>query len=728
MTVGQSPPRVDGVAKVVGSARYVDDLTKPGMWHGATVRSPLPAGRIRSITFDPAFDWSKVVTVTAQDIPGDNVVQLIEDDQPVLADGVVRHAYEPIVLVAAPDRELLAAAVKAIDIVIDHETPILTIAEALNPPKPIFGPDNVFKRYTIKRGDLAAGFAAADRIIEGTYTVHHQEHVYIEPQGIIAWVDADGGITVEGSLQCPYYVQKALKRAFHVDEHQARVIQTVTGGGFGGKEDYPSIIACHAALLAKKSGHPVKIIYGRQEDIEATTKRHPATMTYRTGVMNDGTLVALECDVTMDGGAYATLTSVVLSRGTLHASGAYRCPNVEIRSRAVATNTPPNGAFRGFGAPQTIWGIERHMDRIARELGLDPLAVRQKNLYQLGDTTATGQILKESVGSQACVEEATTASDYWAKRSLYGKPQQGRKRRGIGVSTFFHGAGFTGSGEARLKGKVQVDLAPGGRLIVRSGSTDMGQGQEMVFIQMAADAAGIPLELVSVQPVDTGEVPDSGPTVASRTTMIVGGITAKAAAKVAARVREIAPDLPWDQAAAKALAQGAVSELIQYVPEGHNQWDDDTYSGDAYPCFSWACDVAEVEVDLDTLEVTVLNVWAAQDIGKAIHPVMCAGQIEGGTLQAIGWALCEDVVWKDGRIANNRITNYIIPTALDAPPFHTILVEEPFSGGPFGAKGVGEMPMDGGAPAVAAAIEQALGVCPDSLPLTPEKLMEVYRG
>jgi CO/xanthine dehydrogenase Mo-binding subunit len=728
MTVGQSPPRVDGVAKVAGTARYVDDLTKPGLWHGATVRSHVPAGRIREIRYEPTVDWSKVVVVTAKDIPGDNIVQLIEEDQPILADGVIRHAYEPVVLVAAPDKHLLDAAVAGIEIVIDHETPILTIAEALQPAKPIFGKDNVFKRYAIKRGDLAAGFAAADRIIEGTYSVHHQEHVYIEPQGVIAWIEADGTVVAEGSLQCPHYVQKALKRAFNVGEDRARVIQTVTGGGFGGKEDYPSIISCHAALLAQKCGHPVKMIYSRKEDIEATTKRHPATMTYRTGVKNDGTLVAMDVDIVMDGGAYCTLTPVVLSRGTLHASGSYRCPNVEIRSRAVATNTPPNGAFRGFGAPQTIWGIERHMDRIARELGLDPLAVREKNLYKLGDTTATGQVLKESVGSEKCLAEALQASDFRTKWAAYAKPQPGRKRRGIGLSTFFHGAGFTGSGEARLKGKVQVDLAPGGRLIVRSGSTDIGQGQETVFMQMAADAAGIPFDRVSVHPVDTDGVPDSGPTVASRTTMVVGGIVAKAAGQVAARVREIAPDLPWVEAAEKALAQGEVSELIQYVPQGSNQWDDDTYSGDAYPCFSWACDVAEVEVDLDTLEVSVLNFWAAQDIGKAIHPVMCAGQIEGGSLQAIGWALCEELIWDNGLIKNNRITNYIIPTALDAPPFHTILVEEPFSGGPFGAKGVGEMPMDGGAPAVAAAIEQALGVCPDSLPLTPEKLLEVYRG
>lgn len=728
MIVGQSPPRIDGAAKVVGAARYVDDLTLPGMWHGATVRSRVPRGRIREIRFDPTIDWSQVVVVSAKDVPGDNVIQLIEDDQPCLADGVIRHAYEPVLLLACADKDLLLRAVAGVHLDVEIQQPILTIDEALNPAEPIHGADNVFKRYRIEHGQVAQGFAEADLIIEGRYAVHHQEHVYIEPQGVIAdWAD-DGSLTVQGSLQCPYYVHKALTRLFALPEEQVRVIQTVTGGGFGGKEEYPSMISCHAALLAQKTGRPVKLIYDRSEDIEATTKRHPAVVHHKTGVKRDGTLTAMQIEVVMDGGAYVTLSPVVLSRGTLHAAGSYRCPNVVVESTCVATNTPPNGAYRGFGAPQTVWAIERQMDRIARELGMEPLALRQKNLYTLGDVTPTGQVLRESVGGEACLREALALSDYETKRAAYAKPQSGRKRRGIGLSTFFHGGGFTGSGEARLKSKAQVDLGPGGRLIVKAGSTDIGQGTETVFAQMAADAAGVPIELVSVHQPDTRKVPDSGPTVASRTTMVVGSIVAKAAAEVAAKVREAAPDLPWEQAAAKALALGEVSALVEYVPPVATKWDDETYSGDAYPCYSWGCDIAEVEVDLDTLEVTVLDFWAAQDVGKAIHPVMCAGQVEGGTLQSIGWALCEEVVWDQGLIKNNRITNYIIPTALDAPPFHTVLVEEPFSGGPFGAKGVGELPMSGGAPALAAAIEQALGVCPDDLPLTPEKLMEVYRA
>lgn len=715
MSVGQSPPRTDGLAKVMGTAQYVDDVRMPGMWHGATIRSQVAKGRLKEIRFDPQIDWSQVTVVTHQDIPGDNVIALIEDDQPCLVKDEIRHAYEPVVLLACADPALLERAVKGVELVVEAETPCLSMDDS----------DVVFKRYRIHKGDLAQGFAQADVVVEGSYAVHHQEHVYIEPQGIIAEMTDGGQLVVQGSLQCPYYVHKALKRLMGLGDAQVRVIQSVTGGGFGGKEEYPSMIACHAALLSKKSGHPVKIVYDRTEDIQATTKRHPARVTYRTGHKKDGTLVALEADIVMDGGAYVTLSPVVLSRGTLHASGPYRCPHVEITARCMMTNTPPNGAFRGFGAPQTIWGIERHMDKVAKTLGLDPMDLKRLNLYREGDETATGQLLKESVGGEACVEKAIQDSDYYTRRQAYAQPQTGRKRKGIGASVFFHGAGFTGSGEARLKGKVQVDLMPGGRLVVRSGSTDIGQGTETIFAQMAADAAGIPMELVTVHPVDTDSVPDSGPTVASRTCMVVGSIVAKASAQIAAKVRDVAPGKPWQVAADQTLAMGPLSILLQYEPPVANQWDDETYSGDAYPCFSWACDIAEVEVDLDTLQVRVLNFWAAQDIGKAIHPVLCAGQVEGGTLQAIGWALSEELVWDQGLIKNARITNYIIPTSLDAPPFHTSLVEMPFSGGPFGAKGVGELPMDGGAPAVAAAIEQALGVCPDDLPLTPEKLLEV---
>jgi len=741
--VGQSVPRVDGPAKVRGIAAYVDDIVVPGALFGATVRSDVARGRLRAIVRDPAFDWTGITVVTHEDIPGENIVALIEDDQPVLAAHEIRHCYEPVVLLACADPVRLQRAVKAIRLDVEPLPALLSIEASLAREQIIHKDDNVQKRYLLEHelggrsiDDL---IAACDVVLEGTYRVHHQEQLYIEPQGMIAWVD-EGGVHVLGSLQCPFYVHKALKRAFAETGERVHVTQAVTGGGFGGKEEYPSVIATHAALLARKSGLPVRMIYSRKEDIEATTKRHPARVELTTGCTRDGTLVALKARAVMDGGAYVTLTPVVLSRGILHASGAYAWKHARIEGIAVATNTPPNGAFRGFGAPQTIWAIEKHMDRLAKRLRRDPLEWKRERALRIGSTTVTGQTLTESVGVDECITKAMAASDYTKKRAAYASaptgpgavPTAARTRRGIGAAVFMHGAGFTGSGERRLKGRVKVDLEAGGRLRVRSGSTDIGQGTETIFRQIAADAASLPLDSIAFENPCTTNVPDSGPTVASRTVMVVGSIVGKAAAEVAARVREAmghAGGATFAEAADALLAKGPVGALVQYEPPVSREWDDEAYRGDAYPCFAWGCDIAEVEVDLDTLETRVLGFWAAQDIGRAIHPVMCAGQVEGGTLQAIGWALYESVVWKDGKILNARMTNYVIPTSKDAPPFETILVEHPFSGGPNGAKGVGELPMDGGAPAIAAAIEQALGgVELADLPLFPEALLAAVLG
>jgi CO/xanthine dehydrogenase Mo-binding subunit len=749
--VGQSVPRVDGASKVRGTAVYVDDMLVPGALHGATVRSAVPRGRLRGIRKDPNFDWTGIVVVTHEGVPH-NTVALIEPDQPILAADEIRHAYEPVALVACEDPLRLQRAVAAITLDVEPLPPVLTLDEALARTHVISGEDNVQKRYVIEhelRGrPIEHILGACDVVLSGRYRVHHQEQLYIEPQGMIAWWDS-AGVHLTGSLQCPYYVHKAIKHAFALDDAQVHVTQAVTGGGFGGKEEYPSILAAHAALLSRAAMRPVRMIYGRQEDIEATTKRHPARVDIRTGCSKDGELVALDVRCVMDGGAYVTLTPVVLSRGILHAAGAYLWKHARIEGVAVATNTPPNGAFRGFGAPQTIWAIERHMDRLAAKLGQEPLAFKRERAMKVGSTTVTGQVLRESVGVDECVARALTASGYARKRAEYDRqparvasegvlPGGGRTRRGIGASVFLHGAGFTGSGERKLKGKVRIDLETGGRLRIRTASTDIGQGTETVFRQLAADAARIPMDRIAFETPSTSNVPDSGPTVASRTVMVVGSIVARGAKVIGEQVRAFAAEkgipstVPEDFARAAdrlLLARGErISELVEYEPPVANQWDDETYRGDAYPCYAWACDIAEVEVDLDTYEVKVIGFWAAQDIGKAIHPVLCAGQVEGGTLQAIGWALFEDVVWKEGKILNARMTNYVIPTSKDAPPFETILVEHPFSGGPNGAKGVGELPMDGGAPAIAAAVEQALGVVCDDLPLLPEKLLAAVKN
>jgi CO/xanthine dehydrogenase Mo-binding subunit len=727
-SLGKSVPRVDGPAKVAGTARYVDDLVLPGMLHGATVRSDVARGRLLGVDLDPAFDWTGITVVTAADVPV-NAVPLIENDQPVLAEGEIRHAYEPVVLLACEDRLRLEKALRHVSLRVEPLPPVLTIDEALAAREVIRPPDNVFKRYLIAKGRGGAAVEGYEVVVRGVYETGAQEHVYIEPNGMIAFWDEEGA-HVEGSLQCPYYVQKGIKGVFGLPDDGVDVTQAVTGGGFGGKEEYPTLVALHALLLAKKSGRPVKLVYGRQEDVEASTKRHPARVEIATGCDRDGTLRAVSIRAILDGGAYVTLTPVVLSRGALHACGAYRWEDVTVEALAVATNTPPSGAFRGFGAPQTVWAIERHLDRVARTLGTDPLELRKKNVLRLGDTTATGQVLKESVGVAECVEKAAAASGYEEKRTR-GPVVAGRTARGVGASVFLHGAGFTGSGEKYLKGKVAVDLLPGGRARVRTASTDIGQGTETVFRQIAADALGVEVGAVDFAVPSTRNVPDSGPTVASRTVMVVGSIVERAGAELRTRVEAeekrhgLSRAAAWDRLAADPVRATA---LVQYEPPPGVVWDDATYSGDAYPAFGWACDVAEVEVDLDTFETKVTGFWSAVDVGRVVNPVLCAGQVEGGTLQSIGWALTEKLVTRDGKILNPRMTNYIVPTSLDAPPFGTMLVEAPYSHGPGGAKGVGELPMSGGAPAIAAAIEHATGLVLDRVPMLPEDLFEASRN
>jgi CO/xanthine dehydrogenase Mo-binding subunit len=747
MVVGQNVFRREGDEKLTGAARYIDDIVLDNLLYGKTIRSTVPRGRIISIRFDPAYDWSRIVVADHRDIPGRNYVALIEDDQPLLAEREVRHCYEPILLIAAESKDLLEEAAQRISIEYEELDPVLTIEQALAREELIYGSDNLFKQFSIVRGDVDEGFKQADLIVEGKYHLPHQEQLYIEPQGVIA-IPADNQMTVMGSMQCPYYVHKALKPILNLSDEQVVVIQTTTGGGFGGKEEYPSVIAAHAALLAYKARRPVKMIYDRAEDIAATTKRHPGIISHRTGVMSNGRIVASEIDIVLDGGAYVTLTPVVLSRAAIHALGPYRSDNVRISARAVATNTPPNGAFRGFGAPQVTFAYEMQMEKIAAALDLDPLEVRRINMLGEGDQTATGQRLRWSVGSEEVLNQAVQRSDYRKKREAIlreiASDPNSHKRRGIGLSFFFHGAGFTGSGEARMKAKAGVEVAADGRARILSGATEIGQGTRTIFCQIVADELGASLDDVEMQEPDTSRVPDSGPTVASRTCMIVGRVLQLAAREVKEKLLEFARERFGAPEATlyeghlvvegKRLASfGEVARdyidqhrqlcaFAQYAsPPGIN-WDDDTYAGDAYPVYSWGADVAEVEVDMDTCEVTVLKITTAQDVGRAINPILVEGQIEGGTLQALGYALLEEIVWDRGRILNNRLTNYIIPTSLDAPEIETIIVEKEYPHGPFGAKGIGELPMDGAAPAIAAAIFNATGAFVDELPITPERL------
>jgi CO/xanthine dehydrogenase Mo-binding subunit len=463
----------------------------------------------------------------------------------------------------------------------------------------------------------------------------------------------------------------------------------------------------------------------------ATTKRHPALVRHRTGATRDGRLVAQDVEILMDGGAYVTLSPVVLSRGTLHATGPYDCSNVRIRSRVVMTNTPPNGAFRGFGAPQTLFAAEMQMERLADKLGLDPLAVRRRNAIQAGSTLPVGQTLRESVGARQALEACVKRSAYPRRARECARWNRGVRRptwRGIGLALVHHGAGFTGSGEVYLNSRAAVTLTRDGELRVLSGSTEFGQGTTTLFAQIVAETLGVPLDLVTVETPDTARVPNSGPTVASRTCMMVGRLLREAALDLKAAVTGGRAPFPATRPALKAAARRLCGELparrfeAVYRKPDWVSWDDKSYSGDAYEAYSYGAMAVELEIDKTTFETAIRGVWIAADIGTVINPLFAEGQVIGGATQGLGYALLESAVYAGGVMLNARFTDYTIPTTLDTPRMDVAFVPAPYSLGPFGAKGVGELPMDFPAPAVAAAVRQAISRFVDTLPITPERI------
>jgi CO/xanthine dehydrogenase Mo-binding subunit len=737
--IGASSNRKEGRAKVLGTAIYTDDKFMPDALHGVTIRSQVSRGILKAIHFGEGIPWAEFTIVTAADIPGTNLVASVVDDQPFLV-GIgeeITHPEQPILLLAHADRHLVEKARGAVRLEVEELPAILDIQASLDLQQVIYGTDNILKEIRIEKGDPGPVWDQAAHVIEGEYRTGAQEHMYLEPNAIIGVVErvaSETRVTVWGSLQCPYYVHSALKQLFGLPDEQVRVVAMEMGGAFGGKEDYPSVNAGHAALLAWKSGRPVKVIYDREEDLACTTKRHPSRTRLRTAFDAEGHLLALEADFVLDGGAYTTLSPVVLSRGAVHAGSVYRCPNVRIHARAVATNTPPPGAFRGFGAPQSLFAMERHMDVCARKLGLDAVELRRKNLLRLGDSMATGQVIREDLDLGDLMDRALREIGYQDKRAAFAITNQedGPIKRGVGVSVFLHGCGFTGSGESHLASVAGVEGLADGTVSVLAASTEMGQGKNTVFSQIVAGALGLPYHMVDVAEVDTDRVPNSGPTVASRSTMMVGRILEDAAIGFKQSLvqqgflKEPYTADGFREAVQKAVAAlGSVKCYGQYHRPPNIAWDDVTYQGDAYPTYSWACYAAEVAVDLDTFEVKVEDFVAVQEVGRVVNPTLAAGQIEGGVAQGIGWGLWEEVTTHQGRMINNQMTNYIIPTAADLPRIKVVFLENAHHAGPGGAKGLGELPMDGPAPALLNALENALGPLRlDEVPMTPERLLE----
>ncbi len=738
----------------MGKGIFAADYFFPHMLFARVVRSSRPHAKIKALHLDGAWRVPGVRAIlSAEDIPGRNEIHVVLNDQPFLAPGVVRYVGEPVAVLAAETAESAEEALEKIQIDYEDLPSLLDPLEARWHPKVhLFGKDNIYKHLKIRRGDVTAGFAASDVVIENEYRTPYQEHAYLEPQGMVAVPRADGSMEVYGSMQCPFYVQEGVATVLGLPLSRVRIIQTATGGAFGGKEDVPTLVGVQAAILAQKTGRPVKLIYSRDEDMISMSKRHPSIIRYKSGAKKDGTLQAIEVEYILDSGAYATLSPVVLWRGTVHAGGPYRIPNVKVDSYAVATNKVPSGAFRGFGSPQILFAAESQMDELAHALNMDPVEIREKNLLRLNDETITGQKLTVSVGNLEAFKKAVDTSRYHEKKATF-HPSAGPVKKGIGVSCVYYGVGLGAGGVHLARAGAYVQILADASVQFAVGTTEMGQGMATVLSQIVADELGLPLEKVTILETDTSRIPDSGPTVASRATTMSGNALRDACQKLRVPLLRAASDLlglPAEQIHLqngwarnteatdnKIPLQEVVSECFRrrenmaaagFYRSPEVSWDNHTGQGNAYIAFAYATNVAEVAVDTETGAIRVLRITAAHDVGKAINPQQVTGQIEGGTVQGMGYALTEEILSEKGVIQNPHFSTYIIPTIKEAPKIDPIIVEAPFPEGPRGAKGFAEQPLMGIAPAIANAVFDAVGVRIRELPLKPERVWKALQN
>jgi CO/xanthine dehydrogenase Mo-binding subunit len=722
--VGERIRRPDALDKVKGSALYIEDLDPAGSLWGAVLRSPHAHARIVRLDTGRAATLPGVrAVITAKDIPGKNLIPLIQADWPVLAEEYVRHVGEGVALLAAETRESLAAGLEAMAVEYEPLAPLLDMEDALKAGE-------VMAHWKIRRGEATVALTSRDLVVvEGTYRTPYQEHAYIEPNGMIAMPDGAGGVVVHGSMQCPFYVQKAVASALGVDLNRVRIVQTVTGGGFGGKEDAPSAPAAQAALLAQRTGRPVRFILSREEDMAVMSKRHPGRAHVKLGATRLGHLIAAEVDYLLDGGAYATLSPVVLFRGAVHACGPYRVPNVKVDARVVRTHKIPCGAFRGFGEPQVVFAFESAVNELADRLHIDPLELRLRNALGEGDETITGQRLGSSVGFREVLETVAETADWDRKREAFAQ-DKGTVRRGIGLAACYYGVGLGAMGKHLNPAGASVVVSGDGSVTVAVGTTEIGQGMITVLAQITAEALGCPMDLVRVVEADTSRVPDSGPTVASRTTIMSGNAIRDAAAKIRTAMEPVIADsgLSWREAVSACVQKQVGLAAHGWAVPPPTSFDLSTGQGDAYICYSFSANVVEVEVDTETGETRVLRVHSGHDMGRVINPTTGEGQVEGGVVQGLGYALVEEHVLEDGRILNDQFSTYIIPTPMDTPEIRSILVEHPFEWGPYGAKGLGETPIIAVAPAVTAAIHHAVGVRLAEIPATPERVWAALRA
>lgn len=750
--VGKPVKRKDALAKVTGEALYIDDYGYERMLYASAVRNPAPRIKILGISDAKARKIPGFVTlVTFKDVPGKNIWPLVAQDCPFFPEKESKFAGEAIALAVAETPEAAKAAAGAVKIEFKElpfiDDPLVSLEKKEGR---IYGEDDIFSSYAIKKGDAENALKEADVSVEGVFTTNYQVHAYLETQGVMAFPESEG-MTVYGSMQCPFYVHDAVAQALGVSHNKIRIVQRVTGGGFGGKEDVPALVASHAALAARKTGRPVKIVYGRKEDFISMSKRHPSWTKISYGAKKDGTLTSCGVKYVLDGGAYSTLSPIVLWRGAVHAAGPYRIPNVFIEAYAVATNKVPCGAYRGFGQPQICFANESLIDELAIKLGMDPLEFRLKNALREGDSTATGQVIKGSCGLTEALEKVRDGSGW---KNKLGPDNKGKiLRRGIGVSANFYGVGLGARGKYLDRAAAQVSVHKDGSVRVCVGNTEMGQGAQTVLSQICAEALNAPYELINLGEVDTGIVPDSGPTVASRTTLMSGNAVLDACGPLRERIFSTARDIlvskGADSSAEMTASEGefkignhsavfaeVAKECWQrrhkmaeqgWYAAPHTSYEMKDGQGEPYVTYAYSANAAEVEVDTETGETRVIKLTSAHDLGKAVNPATAEGQVQGGVLQGLGYALIENLVYKNGIMVNPDLSDYLVPSSRETPEFRTFLIERPYGEGPYSAKGFGETPLIGPAPAVANAIRKAAGVRVSSLPMLPEKVWEELR-
>ena len=699
--ISKSVVRKDHEPKMSGRSLYVGDYGNEGVLTGKFLRAKAARARILSVKvpeLPPGYFY-----IDRRDVPGVNKVHIVMDDTPVFAEDITEYIGEPIAMVAGPDPKKVDELLAAIQVDWEELEPVLDIRKS----------DTVFFDYEYGKGNLEEAFAQADKVYEEEFSTGYQDQTYLETQAMMAEPEENGRMFVHGSLQCAYYVHTALMQALGCGPDEVHVLQDVTGGGFGGKEDFPSILGCQAAVAARKAGAPVRCVFDRREDLEFTPKRHPSLCTYRAAV-KDGCVTALDIEVLFNAGAYTTLSAVVLQRGVICASGVYNIPNLHVHGKAMKTNTVPSGAYRGFGAPQTFFAVEMLMDHIAKDLGEDSLDFKERHLVKQGDSTSTSGVYHFPVPLPAMIDQVDAACDFRREHREYALPQTGRFRRGIGMSMYFHGAGFTGSGERDIiKAVCRLLKRADGTVEILAANGEIGQGLRTTFPKIVANELGLPLDKVFYEHPDTARVPDSGPTVASRSLMIVGELLRRCAV----RLKE-----EW-----KDGEEQVVEEHFR-EPDFMIPFYLDKFQGDAYPTYAWGVNAIEVEVDTYTGLTRILGAYGSFDVGTPMDEGIVLGQMEGGFLQGIGYASMESMSYDSrGRIRSNSFSDYLIPTAADVPNLKCMLHVEKYPDGPYGAKGAGELPLVGAPGAYVEAMEQALGgkVRLHHAPFTQEDAMKV---